>query len=175
METACGFCVGNHFSPKSGGVSVRTSNRNFEGRSGTKDAQVYLASPEAAAVAAVTGQSGRPARIRHGISEDRGAGRIPDRRLACSSFPRRRWRTRPSSAGRTSASRPKNSAMPQDLDGDVVIKVGDRITTDHIIPAGERLKYRSNVPKYARVRLRARGPRLSASAAWKTRPRACTT
>ena len=56
MESACGFCIGNHYSPKSAGVSIRTSNRNFEGRSGTKDAQVYLTSPEVAAVAAITGK-----------------------------------------------------------------------------------------------------------------------
>ena len=64
LESACGFCIGNHFSPNSGGVSLRTNNRNFEGRSGTKDAQVYLVSPETAAVSAVRGMLTDPTSLR---------------------------------------------------------------------------------------------------------------
>ena len=65
LEATCGFCIGNSQSPKSTGVSLRTSNRNFEGRSGTADAQVYLVSPEVAAVSAITGKLTDPRSGRH--------------------------------------------------------------------------------------------------------------
>ncbi len=69
LEATCGFCIGNSQSPKSTGVSLRTSNRNFEGRSGTADAQVYLVSPEVAAVAAITGKLTDPTKSRHRVPE----------------------------------------------------------------------------------------------------------
>ncbi len=149
MESACGFCVGNHFSPKSMGVSVRTSNRNFEGRSGTKDAKVYLTSPEAAAVAAVTGQLADPRAF--GMPYPKIAE--PETYMIDDSmfvFPTPEMADTPIVRGPNIGEPPKNGVMPPDLDGVAVIKVGDRITTDHIMPAGERLKFRSNVPKYAR-------------------------
>ncbi|MDR1684663.1 MAG: aconitate hydratase [Elusimicrobiota bacterium] len=149
MESACGFCIGNHFSPKSGGVSLRTSNRNFEGRSGTKDAQVYLVSPEIAAIAAIHGKVTMPekAGVKYPQVAEPKEFLIDDRMFI-----------KPSAAkiGKTEIARgpnigkpPVNDAMPKELNGEVAIKVGDKITTDHIMPAGSRLKYRSNVPKYA--------------------------
>jgi aconitate hydratase len=148
MENACGFCIGNHYSPGSGAVSVRTSNRNFEARSGTKDAQVYLASPEVAACAALRGA----------FVDPRAAGlacpRVtePERFLIDDSMivPPVRERAKVLvERGPNIGEPPRNAAMPAALSGEVLIKVGDKITTDHIMPAGARLKYRSNVPKYA--------------------------
>jgi aconitate hydratase len=148
MESACGFCVGNHFSPRSGGVSVRTSNRNFEGRSGTRDARVYLTSPETAAVAAITGRliDPRTAGLAYPRIGEPDAYLVDDRMFI---FPTREMRGRPLVRGPNIGEPPHNQEMARSLDGVVAIKVGDRITTDHIIPAGQRLKYRSNVPKYA--------------------------
>ncbi|MBI5742962.1 MAG: aconitate hydratase [Elusimicrobia bacterium] len=148
QESACGFCIGNHFSPKSGGVSLRTSNRNFEGRSGTADAQVYLVSPEVAALAAITGE----------FTDPRKSGIAYPRIKEPSSFkaddvmfvkPSPELRNTEVVRGPNIGEPPKNDRMSEKLDGAVMIHVGDKITTDHIMPAGARLKYRSNVPKYA--------------------------
>ena len=147
LESACGFCIGNSQSPQSGAVSLRTSNRNFEGRSGTVDAQVYLVSAEVAAVAAITGQ----------IADPREAGieypvvRMPSRFLVDDSqfiFP---GDASPAEVyrGPNIGTPPVNDAMPATIAGAVQLKVGDNITTDHIMPAGARLKYRSNVPRYS--------------------------
>ena len=148
LESACGFCIGNHFSPKSGGTSIRTSNRNFEARSGTADAQVYLTSPETAAVAAVTGKftDPRKAGIEYPAVKEPASFLVDDSMFI-----------KPSPGGpKTEAFRgpnigepPKNERMPEKLNGAVMIVAGDKITTDHIMPAGARLKYRSNVQKYA--------------------------
>ena len=147
LESACGFCIGNHFSPKSGSVSLRTNNRNFEGRSGTADAQVYLVSPEVAAVAALTGKFTDPRKA--GIAYP--AVKEPGTFLVDDSFV-----IKPADAAKTEVFRgpnigepPSNAKMPEQLNGVAMLVVGDKITTDHIMPAGARLKYRSNVPKYA--------------------------
>jgi aconitate hydratase len=148
MESACGFCIGNHFSPKSGGVSLRTSNRNFEARSGTKDAQVYLVSPEVAALAAVTGKFTDPRKAGMDYPEIKD----PSEFLADDTMfikPTLALRKTEVFRGPNIGEPPKNGTMPEALNGEVMIKVGDKITTDHIMPAGARLKYRSNVPKYA--------------------------
>ncbi len=148
LESACGFCIGNHFSPKSGGVSLRTSNRNFEARSGTRDAQVYLVSPEAAAVAALSGRftDPRKAGIEYPDIEEP-ASFISDDSMFIKPSPE--LRSTEVFRGPNIGKPPKNGPMPEKLDGTVMIHVGDKITTDHIMPAGSRLKYRSNVPKYA--------------------------
>ncbi len=147
LESACGFCIGNCLSPQSGAVSLRTSNRNFEGRSGTKDAQVYLVSPEVAAVAALAGEvrDPREAGIEYPVVE------VPEHFLVDDSmfiFPSD---ARPGEVrrGPNIGPPPANEPLPADIRGTVQLKVGDNITTDHIMPAGARLKYRSNVPKYA--------------------------
>lgn len=147
LESACGFCIGNHFSPKSGSVSLRTNNRNFEGRSGTADAQVYLVSPEVASVAALTGKftDPRKAGIPYPDVKEPGTFLVDDSFVI-----------RPADAAKTEVFRgpnigepPSNGKMPEQLNGVAMLVVGDKITTDHIMPAGARLKYRSNVPKYA--------------------------
>ena len=148
MESACTFCIGNEFSPKSAGISIRTSNRNFEGRSGTKDAQVYLTSPEVAAVAALTGKLTDPRKI--GVPYPK--FEEPEQYVVDDSmflFPKPEMKDTPILRGPNIGEPPRSEKMPQSLKGEVAIKVGDKITTDHITPAGSRLKYRSNVPKYS--------------------------
>ena len=148
LEAACGFCIGNSQSPKSAGVSLRTSNRNFEGRSGTMDAQVYLVSPEVAAVAAITGKFADPRKV--GIEYPK--VNMPTKFLIDDSmfiFPKDADRNVEVARGPNIGTPPVNDKMPEHIIGNVGIKVGDKITTDHIMPAGARLKYRSNVPKYS--------------------------
>ncbi len=147
LETACGFCIGSGFSPGSGEVSFRTSNRNFEGRSGTPDAQIYLVGPEVAAMVALTGVVADPAQAGFGrpsISEPEQYD-IDDSMLIFA-------KPDPSATiarGPNIGEPPRNGPLPDTLSGSVTIKVGDKITTDHIMPAGGRLKFRSNVPAYS--------------------------
>jgi aconitate hydratase len=148
LESACGFCIGNSQSPKTAAISLRTSNRNFEGRSGTKDAQVYLVSPEVAAVAAITGRFTDPRKS--GIEYPK--VRMPAKFLIDDSmfiFPKDADGNVEVARGPNIGTPPVNDRMPEHIRGSVGIKVGDKITTDHIMPAGARLKYRSNVPKYS--------------------------
>ena len=148
LECACGPCIGMGFSPKSAGVSLRTFNRNFLGRSGTKDAEVYLVSPECAAVSAINGVFSDPTELGEiakidlpeyfkisdnlidmPASEDEAAEITVER-------------------GPNIKPVPKGEPPKADLSTTVVLKVGDNITTDHIMPAGTKvLPYRSNVPK----------------------------
>ena len=150
MESACGFCIGNSQSPQTRGVSLRTSNRNYLGRSGTLDAQVYLVSAETAAASAITGR----------ITDPRDLGVVypqvpmPDRFYIDDSMIIKPESTENSSAieifrGPNIGVPPANDPFPEMIKGEVTIKVGDKITTDHIGPAGTRMKYRSNIPKYS--------------------------
>ncbi len=147
LETTCGFCVGCGQAPQTKGVSLRTNNRNFEGRSGTKDGQVYLVSPETAVAAALTGV----------VTDPRDLGlTYPDIVLPELYDLDDTLIVEPSKdqavevyRGPNIGEPPKNTAMPENFSAKVGIKVGDKITTDHIMPAGPFLKYRSNVPKYA--------------------------
>jgi aconitate hydratase len=148
MENACGFCIGNSQSPKSGAVSLRTSNRNFLGRSGTTDADVYLVSPETAAAAVITGRFTDPRDLKmaypqvtmpHNLIIDDSMIIRPDNTQSNIEIYR----------GPNIGAPPSNSALPDTISGQATIKVGNKITTDHIIPAGARMKYRSNIPKYS--------------------------
>ncbi len=150
VEPSCGFCIGNSQSPSSAAVSLRTANRNFEARSGTKDAQVYLVSPETAAVAAIKGALIDP-RV-SGLPFPNVA--VPDRFLIDDGMIIRPQDTSDPAAivierGPNIGGPPTIQPTPENLDGVVTIKVGDKITTDHIIPAGARMKYRSNIRKYS--------------------------
>ncbi len=148
MESACGFCIGNSQSPQSGAVSLRTNNRNFEGRSGTRDAQVYLVSPETAAAAVITGKFTDPRDL--GLTYPK--VKVPEQFLVDDSmfvFPNPAVETVEIVRGPNIGEPPRNVPLPEAIRGQVAIKVGDKITTDHIMPAGQLLKYRSNVPKYA--------------------------
>jgi aconitate hydratase len=150
-ESACGFCIGNSQSPKTGAISLRTSNRNFLGRSGTKDAQVYLVSPETAAAAIITGKITDPRNLEKiGIKYPKMT--MPKKFYIDDSM----FISPPADSSKIKIERgpnigepPKNTPLPEDLKAEVTIKVGDETTTDHIIPAGAKMKYRSNVPKYS--------------------------
>ncbi|MCK5396678.1 MAG: aconitate hydratase, partial [Thermoplasmata archaeon] len=147
LESACGFCIGNHQSPKTDAISLRTNNRNFEGRSGTKSAQVYLISPEVAAVSALSGKFTDPREV--GISYPDVA--MPDAFLIDDSmfiFPKDAV-LEEVYRGPNIGNPPTNDKLSDTISGEATLKVGDKITTDHIMPAGARLKYRSNVPKYS--------------------------
>jgi aconitate hydratase len=148
LESACGFCIGSGFAPKSKGVSLRTNNRNFEGRSGTKDAGVYLVSPETAALSAIAGVIIDPLEM---PAQECPAIEMPEQFLIDDSM------ILPPAFEKTEIVRgpnigqpPYTEPMPDALRGIVGLKVGDKITTDHIMPAGSRLKYRSNIPAYAK-------------------------
>jgi aconitate hydratase len=147
-ENACGFCIGNSQSPQSKAVSLRTSNRNFEARSGTKDANVYLVSPETAAAAMLTGKMTDPRDL--GVAYPQ--FKIPNRFLVDDSMvlpPAKDPASVKIYRGPNIGEPPRNDKMPEQIVAEVTIKVGDKTTTDHIIPAGARMKYRSNVPKYS--------------------------
>lgn len=148
LESACGFCIGNSCSPPSKGVSLRTNNRNFEGRSGTKDGQIYLVSPETAAVSAVTGVLTDPTTLY--LEEIR----VPDKEVRSYDdsmfiFPQEKHLGCEILRGPNIGAPPVSPQLSEVLLGPVAIKLGDKITTDHIMPAGQRLKYRSNVPLYS--------------------------
>ncbi|NYT01594.1 MAG: aconitate hydratase [Methanosarcinales archaeon] len=150
LESSCGFCIGNSMSPKTGSVSVRTSNRNFKGRSGTPSANVYLASPVVAAAAALTGEITDPREL--GLEFPR--VEMPEKfqiddSMIIPPLPAEKRAPIEILRGPNIGEPPRNAPLPGDLAGVVTIKVEDNITTDHIMPAGSRLKYRSNVPKYA--------------------------
>lgn len=143
LESACGFCVGYGQSPHSGAVSVRTSNRNFEGRSGTKDAKVFLVSPESAVAAALTGKITDPRVLFTDcpIIEQPKTFFIDDSLFLHPSGTAKIFR------GPNIGKPPENTPMPQDLKAVAAIKIGDKITTDHIIPAGSASRFRSNIEK----------------------------
>ena len=148
LESACGFCIGNHFSPNSNGVSLRTNNRNFEGRSGTKDAQVYLVSPETAAVSAVCGVLTDPTSLNlPEITVPEVKSFKQDDNLII--FPNSDGKNVEIKRGPNIGNPPECVPLTDNIFADVTLKVGDKITTDHIMPAGARLKYRSNIEKYS--------------------------
>ena len=147
LECACGPCIGMGFSPNSAGVSLRTFNRNFIGRSGTADASVYLVSPETAVAAALTGY----------ITDPRLLGDMPEIKMP-ESFKIDDSAVIPPASEEEAADlevlrgpniKPFPEAIPQEdtISAELVLKVGDNITTDHIMPAGAKiLPYRSNIP-----------------------------
>ncbi len=153
FESACGFCIGNSFAPGTNAISLRTNNRNFKGRCGTKSAKVYLVSPETAAAAVITGKITDPRKLESlGIKyED---VKLPDRFILDDSMfifplPKEEREKVEIFRGPNIKPIPNNEPLSETIRGVITIKVGDKITTDHIMPAGAYLKLRSNVPKYA--------------------------
>lgn len=147
LECACGPCIGMGFSPNSAGVSLRTFNRNFLGRSGTKDASVYLVSPETAVAAALTGEITDP---RHLGEEPHvtmpAAFKIDDSAVIPPATPEEAKELEVL-RGPNIKQFPKSEPQEDTLSAELVLKVGDNITTDHIMPAGAKiLPYRSNIP-----------------------------
>jgi len=157
LESACGFCVGVGQAPQSGGVSVRTSNRNFEGRSGTLDAQVYLTSPETAVAAALTGRLTDPSTL--GLTYPK--VELPASYAVDDSMIIKPTGKKEVRRGPNIGTPPANTPMPAELKARVAIKVGDKVTTDHISPAGSVIKYRSNIPKYSTYIFRDLEPRFA--------------
>ncbi len=153
FESACGFCIGNGFAPGTNAISLRTNNRNFKGRCGTKSAKVYLVSPETAAAAVITGKITDPRKLEKiGIKYEN--IKLPNRFILDDSMfifplPEKERKEVTISGGPNIKPIPKNEPLTENIKGIVAIKVGDKTTTDHIMPAGPYLKYRSNVPKYA--------------------------
>ncbi len=147
LECACGPCIGMGFSPNSAGVSLRTFNRNFEGRSGTADAGVYLVSPETAVAAALTGEITDPRLLGTMPKVDmpkkfkiNDTAVIPPAPVSCAD-------SIEVLRGPNIKPFPKSKPQEDTLEAQVALKVGDNITTDHIMPAGAKiLPYRSNIP-----------------------------
>lgn len=151
LESACGPCIGMGQSPNSKGISLRTFNRNFLGRSGTKDAQIYLLSPETAAISAITGV----------LTDPRSLGEMPQFELPATFIINDNMIALPASKdeadkveilkGPNIKSYPKTSPLPESLHITCSLKVGDNITTDHIMPAGSKiLPLRSNIPEISK-------------------------
>jgi aconitate hydratase len=145
LEAACGACIGMGQSPSSGGVSIRTFNRNFEGRSGTPDASIFLAGPEVAAAAMLTGEITDPRKLGDPIRVDTPEKYIIDDGMIVP--PSDRAETVEIVRGPNIKPLPMRDELPDDLTGTVLLKVEDNITTDHIMPAGAKiLPLRSNIP-----------------------------
>jgi len=151
LENSCGPCIGMGSAPRSGGVSVRTFNRNFEGRSGTKDAMVYLVSPETAAATAINGY----------LTDPRDLGEAPkimmpekfqvNDNMIIKPLPEEEAREVEIVRGANIKPLPSFEPVGDVLAGKVLIKVGDNITTDHIMPAGAKiLPLRSNIPEISK-------------------------
>ncbi len=151
LESACGPCIGMGQSPNSGGISLRTFNRNFEGRSGTKDGQIYLVSPEMAAVSAITGV----------LTDPRTLGEMPDFKLPEKFTVNDNMIVEPASESEMDSVEilrgpnikpfPLSEPLAETIDAKVSLKVEDNITTDHIMPAGAKiLPLRSNIPEISK-------------------------
>lgn len=149
LECACGPCIGMGFSPNSGGVSLRTFNRNFEGRSGTKDAQVYLVSPETAVASAITGHITDPTDLGlEALSIDLPESFKIDDGGIIPPAPASEAAAVKVLRGPNIKEFPKGAPLTDSISAKLSLKVGDNITTDHIMPAGAKiLPYRSNIPK----------------------------
>ncbi|MFZ2656390.1 MAG: aconitate hydratase [Victivallales bacterium] len=152
LETSCGACIGQGMSPANDAVTLRTFNRNFAGRTGTKGDMAYLVSPSVAAAAALTGRfiDPRELGIRFPKVGEASSFLIDDEMIIPPIPPEEAAKVeivRKPTIGKP----PVNAELPENINGEVVIKVGDKITTDHIMPAGIHLKHRSNIPEYAKV------------------------
>ncbi len=148
LESACGPCIGMGQSPNSKGISLRTFNRNFEGRSGTKDGQIYLVSPEMAAISAINGY----------LTDPREIGDMPEFKLPEVFKINDNMVVPPVDADKMDTVEilrgpnikpfPVSEPLAENIEAGVSLKVGDNITTDHIMPAGAKiLPLRSNIPK----------------------------
>ncbi len=149
LEATCGPCIGQGGAPPSDGVTVRTFNRNFAGRTGTKSAKAYLVSPEVAAACAITGVMTDP-RTLGNAPAIRITSPVVDDRMIIPPLPEDVAKEVKVIRGPNIAPLPEFRPLPETISGEVLLYLGDNITTDHIQPAGKYLPLRSNVPEYAR-------------------------
>jgi len=156
LESGCGPCIGQGYSPGNDVVSVRTFNRNFAGRSGTSPDWVYLVSPESAIAAALTGEFTDPRELGSKFGLKYPSVAMPDQFKIDDSMIEKPLD--PVAAKNAAVLRGPTIVVPEAakplpnlLSAKVLLKCGDKITTDHIMPAGQFLKYRSNVPEYSKV------------------------
>ena len=150
LESACGPCIGQGASPADGEVTVRTFNRNFAGRTGTRNDRCYLVSPETAVATALHGHLKDPRTLGIDYPDIAQPERftVDDRMIV----PPPPASEAPAIIRKPTIGDPPHcSPLPDPLDGEVLLNVGDKITTDHIMPAGTYLKLRSNIPEYAKV------------------------
>ena len=156
LESGCGPCIGQGFSPANGVVSLRTFNRNFAGRSGTVGDQVYLVSPETAIAAVLTGRITDPRELTSKLKIEYPRIEMPERftindDMIETPLPAEEAQKAEVLRGPTIVVPQTPPDLAAQLKGKVLLKCGDKITTDHIMPAGRFLKLRSNVPEYAKV------------------------
>ncbi len=153
LESACGPCIGMGFAPKSGGVSLRTFNRNFKGRSGTADAEIYLVSPETAAAAAIAGEIVVPPALAMPELRSMAAEAVAEAGDALLIPPVALEKARELVVERGPNIKPCPSPTPIEdkVDLSVLLKTGDNVTTDDIMPAGAKvLPFRSNIPEISK-------------------------
>lgn len=157
LESACGPCIGMGFAPNSGGVSLRTFNRNFKGRSGTPDANVYLVSPETAALAAITGVISDPTLVASSLESTAQAfntpecGCIRDDGMLIAPLPLGEAKAVEIHRGPNIKPCPASPELPDSLEFPILLKAGDNVSTDDIMPAGAKvLPLRSNIPEISR-------------------------
>jgi aconitate hydratase len=156
LESACGPCIGQGLSPADNAVSLRTFNRNFAGRSGTADDKVYLVSPETAVASALTGRITDPRDLTESSAIKYPKIELPDEFLVNDNMIEPPLSEQKAAKvqvlrGSTIVVPEPPLPLPEKLSGKVLIKCGDKVTTDHIMPAGTYLKLRSNVPEYSKV------------------------
>lgn len=148
LESACGPCIGMGQSPNSKGISLRTFNRNFEGRSGTADGQIYLVSPETAAVSAIYGVFTDPRSLGDAVEIELPEKFLINDNMVIAPAPVEEMDSIEILRGPNIKSYPKTSPLTDSIEASCSLKVGDNITTDHIMPAGAKiLPLRSNIPK----------------------------
>lgn len=155
LESACGPCIGQGCSPGDGTVTLRTFNRNFAGRTGTKGDQCYLVSPETAVASAIMGQITDPRDLKNMMSIAYPKIKMPrefgiDDSMIDAPVPAEEASSVQVLRGPTIVVPESPKSLSENLSGKVLLKCGDKITTDHIMPAGAFLKYRSNVPEYSK-------------------------
>jgi aconitate hydratase len=156
LESGCGPCIGQGFSPANGVVSLRTFNRNFAGRTGTKGDMAYLVSPETAVASAIMGELTDPRTMKTAMGIKYPTIKMPkafaiDDSMIVEPLVGDAARDAKVLRGPTIVVPESPQPINDTLTGKVLLKCGDKITTDHIMPAGAFLKYRSNVPEYAKV------------------------
>lgn len=156
LESGCGPCIGQGFSPADGAVTLRTFNRNFAGRTGTKNDRAYLVSPETAVASALSGQITDPRKLTAEGGIEYPKINMPEEFTIDDSMiepplPPEKAESAEVLRGPTIVVPESPPNLAEKLQGQVLLKCGDKITTDHIMPAGAFLKLRSNVPEYAKV------------------------